>query len=112
MFICYKCGYKDLSDGNNERYCPICGTDNTIPKCSFILFLLLVSFIIVTFASFNNDDLHSIILMLLVLIGIFIPLALIESEKEVATIQKELLEKWGYYDENKNVDEILAFIQQ
>ena len=86
MFICYKCCYKDLSDGNNERYCPICGTDNTIPKCSLILFLLLLSFIIVTFASFNNDDLHSIILMLLVLIGIFIPLAIIESEKRSSKI--------------------------
>ena len=55
MFICYKCGYKDLSDDNNGRYYLICGTDNTIPKCSLILFLLLVSFIIVTFALFNND---------------------------------------------------------
>ena len=79
----------------DKRYCPICGTDNTIPKCSLILFLLLVSFIIVTFASFNNDDLHSIILMLLVLIGIFIPLAIIESEKRSCNNSKRTFGKMG-----------------
>lgn len=25
MFICYKCGYKNLSDNNKDCYCPICG---------------------------------------------------------------------------------------
>ncbi len=35
-----------------------------------------------------------------------------DLKKELSIMQKELLAQWGYYDENRNVDEILAFIQK
>ena len=34
-----------------------------------------------------------------------------DLRKEVSIIQKGLLEQWGYYDKNRNVDEILEFIK-
>ena len=36
MFICYKSGYKDLSDDKKERYCSICGTDKQERETSMI----------------------------------------------------------------------------
>ncbi len=32
-------------------------------------------------------------------------------KKELAQIQKDLLSKWGFYDENRNIDEILKLIE-
>lgn len=86
MFICYKCGYKDLSDESKSRFCPVCRADNSIPKCSLVLFLLLLSFIFSTFISFFKDDLDSIYIILIILIGIFIPLSIFENIKRKSHI--------------------------
>lgn len=54
MFICHKCGYKDMSE-TNKTNCPVCGTNITVPKFGMILFFALVSFILSCFLSaFNN----------------------------------------------------------
>lgn len=35
-----------------------------------------------------------------------------DLRKEVSAIQKNLLEQWGYYDKNRNIDEILSLIEK
>ncbi len=80
MFLCYKCGYKDLSD-KEKTNCPICGANIIVPKCALILFLSFASYIIFTFLSMFNDKLNTIAIISLIISFISAPFALIEAFK-------------------------------
>lgn len=56
MFLCHKCGYRDLSD-KEKTSCPICGTNIIVPKCALILFLSFVSYIV--FDVMNKAKWHT-----------------------------------------------------
>ena len=80
MFLCHKCGYKDLSD-KEKTNCPICGTNIIVPKCALILFLSFASYIIFTFLSMFNDKLNTIAIISLIIAVISAPVAIIEAIK-------------------------------
>lgn len=80
MFLCHKCGYKDLSD-KEKTSCPICGANIIVPKYALILFLSFASYIIFTFLSMFNDKLNTIAIISLIIAVISAPVAIIEAIK-------------------------------
>ncbi len=78
MFICHKCGYKDLSD-KEKTSCPICGANIIVPKFALILFLSLVFFIAFTFLSIFEDKLHILSTIFIIIAGISLPFAIMEA---------------------------------
>ncbi len=80
MFLCHKCGYRDLSN-KNKTSCPICGTNIIVPKCALVLFLSFVSYIIFTFLSMFNDKLNIVAIMSLIVAVICVPFAIKEAIK-------------------------------
>ena len=78
MFICHKCGYKDMSD-KEKTSCPICGANIIVPKAALVLFLSLVSFIIFGIISAFNDNLSFIPVISIIIAFIFLPFAVMEA---------------------------------
>ena len=78
MFICHKCGYKDMSD-KEKTSCPICGANIIVPKGALILFLSLISFIVFCIISVFNDKFNFLAITSIIIAFISLPLAIIEA---------------------------------
>ncbi len=87
MFICHKCGYKDLTD-NKKTNCPICGANVIVPKVALVLFLSFVLYIVFTFLSMFNDKLNTIAVMSLIVAVISVPFAIKEAIKRKNEIKE------------------------
>lgn len=90
MFICYKCGYQDLSD-NEKTNCPICGTNILFPKFLVILFLSLVFFIVFGILSVFEDKFNILSILCLVIAFVSSPFAIVEALDRQNEIQDGFL---------------------
>ena len=87
MFLCHKCGYRDLSD-KEKTSCPICGTNIIVPKCALVLFLSFVSYIVFTFLSMFNDKLNTVAILSLIVAVISVPFVIKEAIKRKMKLKK------------------------
>ena len=87
MFICHKCGYKDLTD-NKKTNCPICGANVIVPKIVLVLFLSFVLYIVFTFLSMFNDKLNTIAVVSLIVAVVSVPFAIKEAIKRKNEIKE------------------------
>ena len=86
MMTCYKCGYKDYL-GRAKTICPVCGTNNTVPKFSLILFLTIILFIILGYCPFFSGNFELYIGLYAMAILSILPFAIKENVVRANEIQ-------------------------